>query len=238
MSVERPVVAPYPEYGKVAPRTFGLIMVKPNAADQVFDPVLAAAFDGDVQPIFEQSGCDFVKELDKVTLCGRYYRDLSTVPYGDTLIQLFYGDKQGRRYFPMISDYYRGRVAFLLLGYNGSQEDFDQFLRNVKGEAETYNEYGELVTAARGVRGALQLSYRHYSCEDSYGLNDEEYRQAFSPVVQNFIHVCDTPREVATAMDYLLTPHDLNELETRGYPVGNFMERNIFDENHTHPPLL
>jgi hypothetical protein len=39
-----------------------------------------------------------------VTLCGHYFRDLSTVPYGDELINLFYWDKKDRRYFPMVSE--------------------------------------------------------------------------------------------------------------------------------------
>lgn len=207
-----------------APQTFGLIMLKPDALQSVFDPLLTATFEGEVQPVFKRPGCDFVDELGKVTLCGQYYRDLSAVLYGDTLLNVFYDDLRNKRYFPMISEYYRDRVAFLLLGHSGSQEEMDRFLTSVKGQAETFDEYGELVTAARGVRGALQIPYRYYSREEGYTLSDEEYRRAFSPVVHNSIHICDTPQEVATAMNYLFTRHDFSELEKQGYPVTNFVK--------------
>ncbi|MGH7157462.1 MAG: hypothetical protein ACREGD_00060 [Candidatus Saccharimonadales bacterium] len=206
------------------PQTFGLIMLKPDALQSVFDPLLVATFEGDVQPVFQRPGCDFVDELDKVTLCGQYYRDLAAVPYGRTLLNVFYDDLRNKRYFPMISEYYRSRVAFLLLGHNGSEEEMALFLTKVKGQAETFDECGELVTAARGVRGALQIPYRHYSREAGSMLSDEEYRRAFSPVVHNSIHVCDTPQEVATAMTYLFTRHDFSELEGQGYPVVDFVK--------------
>jgi hypothetical protein len=223
MVTERLALPPGKEIERAASQTFGLIMIKPNATDQALHPVITSTFEGNVHPIFEQASCDFVPELNKVTLCGSYYRDLGAVPYGDALIDLFYGDKKDRRYFPMISEYYRGKTVFLLLGYEGGQEEFGHFLTSVKGEAETYNECGELVTAARGVRGALTTPYRHYDREASVTLQDKEYVRAFSPVVQNFIHVCDTPGEVAMALRHLLTPHDFEAIEHRGYALSDFM---------------
>jgi len=198
-------------------------MIKPHAMEQIIDPVLAATFSGNVQPVFEGPECDFVKELGLITLCGRYYRDLATVPYGDHLLQLFYGDKQDRRYFPMIQEFYRGAVMFLLIGYSGSTTDFSLFLESVKGSSETFDEHGELVTVAKGVRGALQQAYRYYSREASNSMEDETYEEAFRPVIQNFIHVCDTPKEVAAALTCLLSPHDLRELEVTGYSITDFM---------------
>lgn len=207
-------------------QTFGLIMIKPNALQAIIDPMITATFEGDVQPVFKQPGCDFIQDLDKVKLCGRYYRDLSTIPYGNELIDLFYGDKKSRRYFPMISEFYRGSVAFLLFGYRDNQQGLDSFLTKVKGTAETYDENEKMVTSARGIRGALIRPYRYYSNDIGDTLDNDQYKEAFSPVVQNYIHVCDTPREVATAVTHLLSQYDVNDLEQRGFPINQFIKQN------------
>ena len=211
--------------------TYGLLMIKPNAMKVVLDPSIISIFDGAVPSVFQNEQCNFIADLDRVSICGRYYRNLSKVPYYEQLIALFYGDKKTKRYFSMISEFYHGEVVFLLLKYNGTNEQMKDFMTRVKGEAETFDVSGQQVSKPKGIRGVLSAPYLYYSAEASNDLDDKEYRHAFSPVVQNFIHVCDTPKETAMALNLLLTNYDLEDLKNREHGFIEFVENNLVKSN-------
>jgi hypothetical protein len=209
-----------------APETLGMIMIKPNATETFLDVHIQSTMGGDVSPIFQNERCaQFIEDLSGICTIGTYYRDLSTLNYGVNIIDLFYGDKKDRRYFPMIQENYLGPVIFILFEYPGNYEELVDFMIRLKGNAQTHNEVGNIADHGIGIRGVLTKPHRYHSAEESIHLSDHEYREAFSPVVKNFIHTCDTPREIACALDLVLKGYDREDLERRGYDISTFIEQ-------------
>jgi len=201
---------------------FGLLMVKPHALREGLAAAIISIFEGDISPIFQRNICGFRNELARVTVCGQYYRNLATAKYYDELIHLFYGNEKNERYFPMLYEYYRGDAAFLLLKYQGTYEQLIDFLVRIKGVPEQYDNNGGRVTESRGIRGALSTSQIKYARTVSSLFRDEEYRRIFNPVIQNYIHSCDSREETAATLRYILSKTDIEDLEDRGYKIGEF----------------
>jgi hypothetical protein len=169
------------------PDTLGMIMIKPIATQSFLDVNIESTMCGDLSTIFSNGQCEeFIPDLDRVHTIGRYHRDLSRLDYGEDVVNLFYGDKQGRRYFPMIQESYTGPVSFVLFDYSGDYDELYDFMMRFKGEAGTYDEDGGILDKARGIRGVLTPPHRFYSREESTHLPQDVYEKAFAPVVNNF----------------------------------------------------
>lgn len=178
----------------------GLIMVKPHAVEQVLDPVIGAVLGGS-DGLGLLSPSDPLSSMIKdIELRAPVIRDLRIMDYGESLLTLFYDDKSDRRYYPMIREKYLGKVVFLPFFFHGSDEKYNELLSAIKGTAETYGATGSVVTEAIGIRGALGQPYQFFTNEEASDLDDASYRQYFEPVVDNYIHVCDSTQEVEIAL--------------------------------------
>jgi len=178
-------------------------MVKPHAYERVLDKVIEETLRGlgvasDLQPE-DRLNCF----LDGLTVGEPMIRDLRVVPYGVKLIELFYGDKSNRRYYPLIMQHYIGKVAFLPYVYSGEEADLDGLYPAIKGTTETYDVKGDQVDSATGIRGLFGEPYQVVSHESSLGMDDHDYERCFLPVVNNYIHVCDSRAEINKAFSML-----------------------------------
>jgi hypothetical protein len=175
---------------------YGLLMVKPHAYDEVLDPLVSEILQGKGLAA-QLAPQDILRPiLTKLVVGNPIIRDLSAVPYVNELIDLFYGDKSMRRYYPMIRDYYIGKVAIIPYMYGGPAEDMADVYSALKGTTQTYDVNGKQIDPSTGIRGLLGKPYKLYDNESSMSMSDETYRKYFLPVVNNYIHVCDSSAEI------------------------------------------
>jgi len=184
---------------------YGLVMVKPHAYDEVLDPLVSEILQGNGLAAQLAPHDTLRPILTKLVVGNPIIRDLSTVPYVNELIDLFYGDKSMRRYYSMIRDYYIGKVAIIPYMYGGSAEDMADVYSALKGTTQTYDVNGKQLDPPTGIRGLLGKPYKLYDNESSMSMNDETYRQYFLPVVNNYIHVCDSAAEIDAGLRLVYT---------------------------------
>ena len=120
------------------------------------------------------------------------------------MINLFYGDKSDRRYYPLILEWYVGKVVFLDFSLISSDRDsLITDLHALKGTTQTYDIRGQTVDHSTGIRGIIGQPYLVYPKETLDLLDDNEYRQVIRPIIQNYIHVCDKTNEAELALQLI-----------------------------------
>lgn len=206
---------------------FGLVMIKPHAVHTVLDALIVAALLGEVRYPLAKPVCDFVDHVHDLILCGRFYRDLSAVPYGRALLRVLYGNLINQRRFSIIEECYCGPTVFLLIGHPRSQEELNDLLQNVKGNAATYDAHNRQLASPRGIRGALSVPFQRYDLEATRPMDDNQYRVMSLPAIQNFIHIPDSSMETASALKHILNSHDVMVLEAQGFALSDFLENPI-----------
>ena len=189
---------------QVADRHKGLVMVKPHAMKEVLDPVIESILSGGHASMLLPNGDPLLGMIQDVEVGQPTIRDLRSITYGEQLITLFYSDKSDRRYYPILRKLYLGKVAFLPFIFHGNAEQRTKLVVAMKGTTETYDEYGSVVTPAAGIRGALGVPYLYTPNDTAKDLDDRTYQHQVEPVVNNYIHVCDTPHEIELALELIL----------------------------------
>lgn len=205
--------------------SFGLIMLKPNTLSSYLDTSIIEMLNGNCSEIFYNQS--FIDKLEKVNLIGTFYRNLEYLPYGENLLNVFYGNLRTKRYFPLIMDLYKNNVVFLLIEYSGDNTSIQEFLKELKGNAAVFDASGKILKPASGLRGLFSTPYRFYSAEERNSLEDEKYIEARKNILENFLHTCDSPIEVARALKLLLNEYELDDLETRVRGIKYFISENI-----------
>ena len=186
-------------------RTMGLVMVKPHAVQQGLDHIVEAMLRGDSRLLQTSLADQALRQtIERTELLNPIARDLSETRSGQKLIDLFYGDKTDRRYFPLIAEWYTGKVLFLpFLLDTLSQEQLTVDLDTLKGTTQTFDSSGLEVDASLGIRGILGSPYSVYKTDEIERMSDSAYRTAVEPMIQNFVHVCDKPGEAVAALELI-----------------------------------
>jgi hypothetical protein len=180
----------------------GLVMVKPHAFSATLDPLVSDIINGGKTSERLDEHDPLRIFIGRVETRPAVIRDLRTCTVGETLLKVFYEDKQDRRYFPIIMERYLGRVAFLPYVFHGSTQEMPQFYEALKGSAETFNSEGLTVSQAAGVRGLLSRPYMAVDDSDLL-LDDEAYRNKCLPMIDNVFHVCDSQEQNEEALRLL-----------------------------------
>lgn len=183
----------------------GLVMVKPHAVQQGLDHIVEALLRGDSRLLQASLADQALRQtIERTELLNPIARDLSETRSGQKLIDLFYGDKTDRRYFPLIAEWYTGKVLFLpFLLDTLSQEQLTVDLDTLKGTTQTFDSSGLEVDASLGIRGILGSPYSVYKTDEIERMSDSAYRTAVEPMIQNFVHVCDKPGEAVAALELI-----------------------------------
>jgi hypothetical protein len=184
----------------------GLIMVKPHAVGAILDPVIYEMLNSNKTSSLLPEDDPLRGMINNLEMGTPAIRDLKTIKYGEALLDLFYGDKLTRRYYPMIREFYLGRVVFLPFIFYGDRVEYTESLHAMKGTTETFDSDGLQLNCARGIRGALGVPYQFVSNGEAEDFDDMSYRYHFEPVVNNFVHICDKPGEVEAATRVLASP--------------------------------
>lgn len=183
----------------------GLMMVKPHAVERG----LGSVIEGMMRHRLDQVSRGFERDwshglVDRIEAQESIPRDLRVHRAGKDLLDLFYGDKSNRRYYPLIREWYTGRVLFIPFELRTDDpKSVPTDLDALKGTTSTISETGDVVDSPLGIRGVLGTTYVTYSQEILSSMNEEEYRNAIRPVIQNFIHVCDKPGEASEAIQLI-----------------------------------
>lgn len=184
----------------------GFVMVKPHAFDMCLDPVISEILQGNGLANQLATDDQLRPVLDKLKLGNPTIRNLATVSYGSKLLELLYGDKITRRYYPLIQEYYLGKIAIIPYLYDGVPTDMPQVYNAIKGKTETHDQDGRLIDKRVGLRGLLGEPYLLYDTQSSIVVDNETYRRRFTPVVNNYIHVSDSTVEITEALQLLFAP--------------------------------
>lgn len=195
------LISPKMHNPEAAPRQ-GLIMVKPHSTKQGLDHVVESILRADGNFQIEGLADLALKEAIKsVEVNSVIVRDLSAVAYGPKLLKHFYGDKINRRYYPIILELYLGRVVFLSFTLNpAGSKDAANVFDDLKGTTQTFDSNGDIVDTSKGIRGIFGEPYVVYSNQELAEMDEERFRRAIIPAIQNYIHVCDKPNEAETAL--------------------------------------
>lgn len=183
----------------------GLLMVKPHALELGLDHVVEGLLTPGSYASKVISDDDPLKRyVNNIQLGTPIVRDLSRLPKGKKLIELFYADKVTRRYYPLILEQYVGNV--ILLPYNEANLDSDSSKVSdaIKGETLVLDHEGNAINRPTGIRGIIGQTYEYFTNQEAELLDDASYRHYFMPVVNNYVHVCDSKCQVSAAMQLLL----------------------------------
>ncbi|OGM58675.1 hypothetical protein A3A50_02740 [Candidatus Woesebacteria bacterium RIFCSPLOWO2_01_FULL_38_20] len=226
------VKSPEVELGK---RSFGLIMIKPHAYEQVIDVpvgqllgfspeppsdemIKLLKLSSDTEKLLFRSGkfkpvAVFARDMgnNNPNMGGKY----------EELMGIMYGRDRDRRHYRTILERYQGKVMFFLVQYEGSQSEMEDVLREFKGK-ETF--VGE--SQGSGIRGRFILPRKRIDLDKLEGLPEDEYRKQVPNVVDNAIHITDNPWETATALKILLSKEDKKAIEERGFPIEEYIKDN------------
>jgi len=182
----------------------GLIMVKPHAYDMVLDPIIKQMLEGEGVSRLLNDDDPLVAYLPDIEVDEAVrVADLTGASFGKSMIELFYGDKETRRYYPLIQRYYMGRVAFMTYTYHGEPDNLPDVYRALKGTTQTFTTSGDQIDPPSGIRGLFGEPYVLASAEEASHMSDAEYNDRFTPVVKNFIHVPDSQQEIQRALNML-----------------------------------
>ena len=177
-------------------------MIKPHALREALDVAVADILNGGAT---SERLCDddpLKAYIGRINTAPTIDHDLSAVDSGLDLLGVFYGDKQTRRYFPLILKQYLGKVAFMPYIFRGEADELPDLYDAIKGEAETFDYGGDSVTRPRGVRGLLCPP--HLAVDSSaLSLDDFAYSERCLPMVDNVLHVCDTLEQNEHTLKYL-----------------------------------
>ncbi len=181
----------------------GFVMVKPHAFDAALDPLIGEILAGSGLAIQLEPSDQLRPVLDNLTVGNPIIRNLAAVAYGSKFLDLLYGDKATRRYYPLIYEYYLGRVAIIPYFYRGEPADMPLVYDALKGTTETYDAHGKQHDKSTGLRGLLGEPYQFHDNQSSSFLDDDTYLIYFTPEVNNYIHVSDSRIEIDTGLQLL-----------------------------------
>lgn len=180
----------------------GLIMVKPHAVQEGLEATVTDLLQDTRALDLLDTDDPLRATVQGITLERSIAMDLRQSHVGNYLLELFYADKSSRRYYPLIRECYTGNVVFIPYTYQGDLSPHTVYT-SIKGSTEMFDTHNSRVTRALGIRGALGEPYLYVSNADAAALDDQEYRKLFLPVVNNFIHVCDTTEQIDEARNIL-----------------------------------
>lgn len=183
----------------------GLVMVKPHALEQGLDAVVREVLNKGNASESLTINDHLRKVIDAIDIEPTIIYDIRTAKFGAFLLDLFYKDKAERRYYPIMIERYLEKVAFIpYLHKEGFQlsPDIDEF-KAIKGTTETFDD-NNIINLALGIRGILGETYLCISGKTRVSLDENAYREAALPMIDNYIHVCDTPEQIDTALNVLI----------------------------------
>lgn len=183
----------------------GLVMVKPHAVACQLDTVIETILQTGEPSFSSDTILEVHPYLGNVVAQSALPRNLLQTSYGDQLIDFFYRDKADRPYFPLIKKFYLGKVVLLPFFFNGSKKEFGAFNNALKGATMTLKEDGSLKQRPHGIRGLLGEPYIDYEKSTLASLDSDDYESAVSPVIQNYIHVCEKDGEAETALSVVVS---------------------------------
>jgi len=207
--------------------TYGLIMIKPHAFQEVADVVIGEMFSGESWTkdriaslrLTPETKTEIFEER-RLTVCKKIIRTLDLEKHLE-LMKIFYGRDQDSKHWPALLDLYKGEIAFLTIHYDGSEENLRKILKELKGE----DPFQEDETSGTGLRGVLLTPKKRVDLGKLETLSDDEYKKAVPQVINNAIHVTDGPHETAMALKLLLSEQEIDEAQTRGYDLGGFIKK-------------
>ncbi len=213
--------------------TFGLMMIKPHAYGEGADMAIADLLDGEYGPEDDRVKAlrlspETVKALfvdRKLHIVSRFYRTLNAKK-DEALFDIFYGRDKGTRHYPTLLDRYSGQVGFLLLRYDGANEEYTKLARELKGKHSFQN---GVLNPGTGIRGTFSPLRKVIDLDALRQAPDEEYKEKIGSVIDNVIHITDFPSETALAVKSLLLPGEIDDIENRGIPIQSFIDTHIHE---------
>jgi len=213
--------------------SFALVMVKSHAFEQGIDISMSnlLGFVGERnQGVVENLKLDdetkkMLFESENFLPVTTFIRDMAgdSASLNDNyekVIDVMYGRDKGKRHYKMILERYKGKCAFFLMEYRGSQEEMEVVLRKLKGK-ETF--VGE--KSGSGVRGVYVRPKERLDLNELEKLPEVEYRNKIGDVVDNVIHITDHAWETAEVLKLLLSEEEIERIEERGFPVKEFINK-------------
>lgn len=212
--------------------TFGLMMIKPHAYGEGADMAIADLLDGEYGPEDDRIKAlrlspETVKALfvdRKLHIVSRFYRTIDAEKDAG-LFDIFYGRDKDSRHYPTLLEHYSGQVGFLLLRYDGTNEEYALLARELKGKHSFQN---GVLNPGSGIRGTFSPLRKVIDLDALSQAPDEEYKDKIGSVIDNVIHITDFPSETAQAVKSLLLPGEIDDIENRGIPIHTFID------THTH----
>jgi len=183
----------------------GLIMVKPHALEQGLDVVVKEILNKSDASELLAIDDPLRKVIDVIDIESTIVCDLRTAKFGAFLLDLFYKDKAERRYYPIMIERYLGKVAFIpYIHRDGCQlsPDINEY-KAIKGMTETFDINNNVINSARGVRGVLGRPYLCIDGKTRASQDEDVYREFALPMIDNFIHVCDSSEQITSAREVL-----------------------------------
>lgn len=221
MSIENTVEQPIE-------KSYGLIIVKPDAIDLGLEHFVDGILNGNNEEVLNdlQISHDNIEKLKNLRLVKQFYRDISHEPY-DTkeVLDIFYRSFKDKRQYPIFMDVYNGPLIFLLVESDMPKAELDETLKAFKGLPQQLDAQGDTVIPPTGFRGKFMKPIRYYTKSEYKQMTEDEYRTNVPEIMTNMLHTTDSDAETAEALYRLLPSYELDELESRGVKIRDFIDQ-------------
>lgn len=213
--------------------SFALIMVKPHAFEQGIDISMSnlLGFVGEKnQTVIDNLKLDeetksLLFENETFVPVTTFIRDMGGTNVNlsknyERVIDIMYGRDKDKRHYKTLLERYKGKCAFFLMEYRGSQDEMEDALRKLKGKETFVDE-----NSGSGVRGAYVLPKKRLNLDELGRLPEGEYRAKIGDVVDNAIHITDHAWETAEVLKLLLSEKEIENIEDRGFPIQEYINK-------------
>ena len=195
--------------------SLGLLMIKPHAFETALDIPIRNLFEENKKNVLAllniESSVD-KKMIDKLSLCKTLIRDISVYPNRKIFDIICDKEKLPLNYnYQLLSDAFSGKVLFLIFFYNGSFCELNNILLKIRGTKPPILDNEFLTEIPHGIRGHFMCPIERFTQDQLNNPNDEELLL----MINNVVHTPDTLDETLLLLEYLLSIHDIQEINTR-----------------------
>jgi len=213
---------------KPVEKSYGLIIVKPDALELQLEHFVDGILNGHNEEVLDgfEISAENKEKIRNLRLVKQFYRDISQEPY-DTkeVLDIFYRSFKDKRQYPIFMDVYNGPLMFLLVESDMPKADLDAVLKAFKGLPQQHNAEGETIIPPTGFRGMFMKPIRYYTKLEYKQMTEDEYRDNVPEIMTNMLYTKDSDAETAEALYKLLPDYELDELESRGIKIRDFIDQ-------------